>query len=394
MHEARWIALAAQGFDRARPPRADARQMRRVVRDLGLLQLDYVNVLIPAPYQVLFSRLGVYARAKLDDVLYRRKDFTEQWAHERAVVPVESWPLLDHRRQQHPVRPSGLATFLKKSRAYSDGVLEELRTHGPLAAEEIPEPKGQRGRTAEWRGWSVPKAVLEWHFGRGLVVVANRRENFSPVYDLAERRIPREHLRRRIPRDEAQRELLKQAARAHGVGTAQDLADYFRMPIGEARPRLRELVEEGEVREVRVEGWKEPGLLHPKARAPARIDAAALLSPFDPVIWHRERVARLFGFDYWIEIFVPKPKRKWGYYVLPFLMGDHLVARVDLKADRAQSRLVVPAAHLESSATPARVADALATELRTMASWLELDAVHVEGRGGFARTLHREIQSG
>ncbi len=390
--EARRMALAARGFDRARPRRADARQILRVVRDLGLLQLDYVNVLVPAHYQLLFSRLGTYASGRLDESLYRRGDFTEQWAHERSVVPIESWPLFGHRREAHPLRPRGLARFLKKDRGYPDRVLGELRARGPLAAEEVPEPKGERGRTVEWRGWSVPKAVLEWHFGRGLVVVVDRRGNFTPVYDLAERRIPREHLRRRMARDEAHRELLTRAARAHGVGTAGDLADYFRMSIREARPRLGELVETGELREVRVEGWRETAYLYPKARVPARIDAAALLSPFDPVVWHRERVARLFGFDYRIEIFVPKAKRKWGYYVLPFLLGDRLVARVDLKADRAGRRLVVLAAYLETGARPAPVAEALGAELRTMAAWLNLDSVDVGGRSGFARTLAASIR--
>ncbi|MGH7644069.1 MAG: DNA glycosylase AlkZ-like family protein, partial [Gemmatimonadales bacterium] len=194
-------------------------------------------------------------------------------------------------------------------------------------------------------------------------------------------------------REDAQRELLRRAARAQAVATARDLADYYRMPAGEARPRIAELVGAGELREVRVEGWRERAYLHSEARLPARIHAAALLSPFDPLIWHRPRATRLFDFDYRIEIFVPRAKRRWGYYVLPFLLGDRLVARVDLKADRAARRLLVLAAYLEPGAKPGTVADALATELRTMARWLDLDAIAVERRGGLAGPLATALRS-
>jgi uncharacterized protein YcaQ len=217
--------------------------------------------------------------------------------------------------------------------------------------------------------------------------VAERRPNFSRVFDLAERVIPAKHHRRRVDREDAQRELLGNASRAHGVGTAADLADYYRMPIREARPRLMELIEAREVRQVRVEGWRETAYLHRDAGLPARIDAAALLSPFDPVIWYRDRAARLFGFDYRIEIYVPQEKRRWGYYVVPFLLGDRLVARVDLKADRSERRLLVLASYLEAHAKPSQVAEALARELRTMAGWLGLDALKVARRGGLAKAL-------
>jgi uncharacterized protein YcaQ len=236
--------------------------------------------------------------------------------------------------------------------------------------------------------------VLEAHFGRGALAVAARRPDFARVYDLAERVIPPEHHRRELGREESQRALLLRAARAHGVATAADLADYDRMPIGEARPRLAELIESGALRLVRVEGWKEPAYLHPEAQSPRTIDAAALLSPFDPVVWYRPRTARLFGFDYRIEIFVPQPKRRWGYYVLPFLLGDRLVARVDLKADRAGSRLIVPAAYIEAHAQPVAAAGALAEELRAMANWLSLDSVAVGDRGDLARPLAAALRSG
>jgi uncharacterized protein YcaQ len=235
--------------------------------------------------------------------------------------------------------------------------------------------------------------LLEAHFGRGVLAVAERRPNFARAFDLAERRLPPDHFGRRSTHEESQRELMRLAARAHGVGTAADLADYYRMPVRVARERLADLVGAGELREVRVEGWPEPAYLHPRARRPPRIDAAALLSPFDPVVWYRPRTSRLIGFDYRLEIFVPQPKRRWGYYVLPFLLGDRLVARVDLKAERPLRRLHVLAAYAEAGARPAPVAEALATELKTMASWLKLDSIAVARPGGLARFLAAALRA-
>jgi uncharacterized protein YcaQ len=394
LSEARRIALAAQGFDRPRPSgRVDARHLDRTIRRLGLLQIDSVNVLVRAHYQVPFSRLGPYERSLLDEVVYRRGAFTEQWAHEASIVPVEHWHLLRHRREVHRVRPYGFESFLAARPEYAAWVLDEVRSRGPLAAEDLPERDGIDRRIAgAWVG-TVPRAVLEAHFGRGALAVAGRRPDFSRLFDLAERLIPPEHHGREVSRDEAQRALLLVAARSHGVGTADDLADYYRMPIREARPRLDELVEAGELRRVRVEGWREPAYLHEEARLPRRIDAASLLSPFDPLVWYRPRVARLFDFEYRIEIFVPGPKRRWGYYVLPFLLGERLVARVDLKADRAGRRLLVLAAYLEPHARPEPVAAALAAELATLARWLDLDSVAVEQRGDLARPLAAAMAS-
>jgi len=388
LSEARRIALGAQGFDRPRPRGGvGTPQLRRTIRLLGLVQIDYVNVLVPAQYQVLFSRLGPYETSRFDDLVYRRREFTEQWAHEASILPVEHWPLLRHRMATHRVRPWGFEKFLARHPGYVRRVLAEVRKRGPLAADDLPAPDGAARRIpGAWHG-SVPRAVLEAHFGRGALAVAARRPNFSRVFDLAERVIPREHHRRRVGRAEAQRELLLLAARAHGVGTAPDLADYYRVPIREARAGIAELVEAGELREVRIDGWRQPAYLHPDARPPRRIDAASLLSPFDPVIWTRARVARLFELDYRIEIFVPAAKRRWGYYVLPFLLGERLVARVDLKADRSARRLLVPAAYLERGSEAGPVAAALAAELRTLAGWLGLEAVVVGKRGDFARAL-------
>ncbi|MGI8784583.1 MAG: winged helix-turn-helix domain-containing protein [Acidobacteriota bacterium] len=282
LSEARRIALAAQGFDRPRPKgRVDARHLRRTIHQLGLLQIDYVNVLVPVHYLVPFSRLGPYDKSLLDDLIYRRREFTEQWAHEASILPVETWPLLRHRMAAHRVRPYGFESFMDLNCAYVKSVLDKVRSHGPLAADAVPGPQGTARRIAgdAWLG-TVPRAVLEAHFGRGLLAVASRQSNFARVFDLAERVLPSEHHRRRVGREEAQRELLRRSARAHGVGTAGDLADYYRMQIREARLRLAELAATGELREVRVEGWREPAYLHPKASRPSRIEAAALLSPF------------------------------------------------------------------------------------------------------------------
>jgi uncharacterized protein YcaQ len=395
-NEARRIALTSQGFDRPRPSgKVNASHIRGVIRRLGLVQIDYVNVLTPAHYQVLFSRLGSYKKSLFDDLVYRRREFTEQWAHERSILPVESWPLLRHRMETHRVRPWGFEKFLEQQSSYAARALEEIRARGPLSAEDLPEPDGAPRRMSDKWGWGMnfKNQTLEAHFGFGRLAVVERLPNFARVYDLAERVIPAEHHGRKVEREEGQRELLRLAARSHGIGTAGDLADYYRMPIGDARRRIAELVEAGELREARVEGWREPAYLHPEARAARRVEASALLSPFDPVVWHRPRTARLFGFDYRIEIFTPQEKRRWGYYVLPFLLGDRLVARVDLKADRAERRLLTLAAYIEPGADPGAVAEALAAELWTMAAWLGLDSVFVERRNGFARTLAASVRS-
>ncbi len=394
LNEARRLALAAQGFDRPRPSgRVGARDLKRTIRQLGLLQIDYVNVLVPAHYQVPFSRLGPYERSHLDDLVYRRREFTEQWAHEASIVPIESWALLHHRREAFRIRPWGFESFLETNPDYVAWILEEVRARGPLAADQVPEREGILQRIPGAWHESVRRAVLEAHFARGKLAVAERRPDFSRTYDVVERLVPPEHRDRAIAREEAERALLRQAARAYGVGTVDDLADYYRMPIREARPRIAELVEAGELREVRVEGWRQPAFLDPEAVVPDQINFASLLSPFDPVVWYRKRAARLFEFEYRVEIFVPREKRRWGYYVLPFLLGDRLVARVDVKADRALRRLLVLAAYVERHARPAPVADALAVELKTMAGWLGLESVSVGNQGELARPLAAAVRS-
>jgi uncharacterized protein YcaQ len=393
LEEARRLALAAQGFDRPRPSRVDAGHVHDTMRRLGLVQLDFVTVLLPAHYQVLFSRLGAYERALLDEVVYRRRQFTEQWAHEASLVPMDAWPLLQHRRDRHRVWPRGFEAVLRRQAAYAARVLREVRARGPLTADDLPAPRGMDRRIPEsWYG-TVPRAVLEAHFGRGLLAVAARRANFARAFDLPERIVPAAQRRRRVAPAAAQRELLRRAAAALGVAVAADLADYWRMPVREARPRLEELAGEGALRPARVERWQEPAWMASGAAAPRSVAARALLSPFDPLIWFRPRTARLFGFEYRMEVFVPAEKRRWGCYVLPFLMDERLVARVDLKADRERRRLRVLAAYLEPRAPAGAVAAALAAELRALAGWMGLPTLAVERRGNLARALSAAVRA-
>jgi len=393
LSEARRIALAAQGFDRPRPKRVDVRHLRRTIHQLGLIQIDYVNVLLPAQYQVPFSRLGPYDRSRFDDLVYREREFTEQWAHEASIIPMDTWPLLRHRMDTRRVYPYGFEKFLEQNPEYAQLVLDLVRARGPLTAGELPGPENSPTRIpGAWFG-TIPRATLGAHFGRGRLGVTERLPSFQRVFDLAERLIPAEHYDRDVSEDEAQRELVRRASRAHGIGTAADLADYYRMSVRIARERLRELKEVGELQVVRVQDWKEPAYLHRSARLPKDIAATSLLSPFDPVVWFRPRAARLFEFAYRVEIFFPKTQRKWGYYVLPFLLGDRLVARVDLKADRPTRRLLVLAAYLEPEAPPAKVAKKLAAELQTMATWLGLESVKVGRRGSLATALRKEVHS-
>lgn len=401
--EARRLALAAQGFAERRSGRVTARQIAALIRRLGLIQLDFVNVLVPSHYLVVFSRFGPYDRRLLDRAAYESRQFTEQWAHEASIIPVETWPLLRYRRDTHVTRPWGFDQIMAKHGEYVDTAIGAIAARGPLGAADLPDPVHTGRRLpGSWYG-SVPRAVLEACFGRGHLAVTGRRENFSRVFDLAERVIPAEHHGRYLDTHESQRRLLLVAADACGVGTVADLADYFRMKGAEAKPRIGELVAAGALREVRVEGWKEAAyrVAGPEEapspnegpHADRSASPRALLSPFDPLVWFRPRARRLFGFDYRFEIFVPRPQRRWGSYVLPFLYGDRLAARVDVKADRPNRRLLVPSAFLENGADPDPVAASLAAELRTLASWLGLEAVRIGRRGNLAAELSRATKS-
>jgi len=384
---ARRIALAAQGFDRSRPPGCvNVGHIRRTLDRLGVLQLDYVNVLVPAHLMVLFSRLGPYDTNRFHRLVYRRREFIEQWAHEASIVPASLWPVLEHRRQDYRPWPSSPIMKLKGKTRYLEQVMETARQNAPVTSQDMPPMPGPARRPGDWQR-SMPRWALECHFGSGRLAVADRLPNFQRVYDLPENVVAGEHLDTALSRDEAERELLARAAAACGIGTLQDLADYYRMSPRDAAPRIAELVEAGTLAEVAVEGWQAPAYLHASARRPRGIAVATLLSPFDPVVWFRPRAERLFDFHYRIEIYVPASKRKWGYYVLPFLFGERIVARVDLKADRKTGALLVLAAIPEDDIDETPVIDALAAELRALAGWLSLEHVRVSRRGPFARRL-------
>jgi hypothetical protein len=385
--EARRIALAAQGFAQPRPSgRIGNAQLRRTTGRLQLHQIDSVNVLVRAHYLPLFSRLGDYPREGLDDAAWgRKRRLFEYWAHEASLLPLDLHPLLRWRMERAD-RGEGMwrhiRAFAGERRAEALAALERIRAEGPLAASDLRETKGRSG----WWEWSDAKTALEWLFWAGHVTTAARRGSFERVYDLTERVIPAEVLALPTPsKEDAQRALIERSAAALGVATAADLRDYFRLKP-EATPRIAELVEAGLLLHVRVEGWRQPAFLHRDSRRPRRIDAAALLVPFDPLIWERSRVERLFGLRYRIEIYTPPEKRVHGYYVLPFLCGETLAARVDLKADRQAGLLRVQSAWSEPGA-PADAPERLAAELRLMAHWLGLRDVAVAGRGDLAPLL-------
>ena len=374
--EARRIALAAQGFDRPRPGSPDdARHYRRALQRVGVLQLDFVNVLVPAHFLILWSRLGSYDRPRLEKFLYGSREFTEQWAHEASIVRISDWPLLAHRRQAwEPWKRNPLKT-LDDPETYLRDILDKVEREGAVTANDLPAAASPaRRKPGDWHR-PVQRWALEHHFGRGKLAVRRRLGNFQRVYDLPERLIDQLHRDRNIGREGAERSLLRQSAESLGVATLRDLADYYRMTARDVAPRISELVEEGALTPVTVEGWKEPAYLSSTARFPRSIEGASLLSPFDPVVWFRPRAERLFDFEYRIEIYVPEAKRRWGYYVLPFRLGDRIVARVDLKADRQGKVLLVKALHHEPGTDIKKTESALKGELDALAEWLGLGSV-------------------
>ena len=381
--QARRIALYAQGFGLKRPSgRVDRRHLRRVLDHIGLIQIDSVNVLVRSQELPLFARLGTHPHSLIPDATAAGELF-EYWVHEACHVPVEQRPLYQWAMDGHP-RWASMRRFAAERPELIASVLARLEAEGPLVASDLAmrdRPKGQ------WWDWDDGKHALEHLFRTGEVAAYRRPNDFARVYDLAERVIPADVLARSAPDEQdAKKELLVRAARYHGVGTAADLADYHR--LAHTRTLLAELVEDGRLVPVDVEGWSRPAFMHPDAYLPRWIRARALLSPFDPVVWFRERAERLFGFHYRIEIYVPQPQRVFGYYVLPFLLGDELVARVDLKADRSAGRLLVQGAFGEPGIDEEAVAGELRAELDEMAAWLGLhEGVSIGARGDLAPAL-------
>lgn len=389
--EARRIALAAQGFGASRVgEEAGKRDVRRVFEQLGVVQIDSVNVLARAHTLPAFSRLGRYKTQDLHALAYggRKRALFEYWGHEASLLPVALQPLLRW-RMARAARGEGIygaiARFGRERRELIEQVRGEIAERGPLAAGELShQHKGEGG----WWGWSEGKRAVEWLFWSGAVTTATRRGTFERVYGLTEQVLPRSVIETPTPDEaDAQRELLRISARCLGVATERCLRDYFRLRPGDARPRIAELVEAGELIPTAVEGWDAVAYLYREARRPRRMEAQALLAPFDPLIWQRERVEAVFGARIRLELYTPREKRTHGYYVLPFLLGDRIVARVDLKADRAVATLRVQAAHAETGVSKAAIVEPLATELRLMATWLGLERIKVERAGDLARVL-------
>ena len=382
--EARRTALAAQGFAEARPqgPVGTA-HVRKTIDRLGLLQMDSIQVLVRAHYLPLFSRLGPYDRTILDRLAYEHRELFEYWGHEASLLPTRLHPLLRWRMERAPW--AAMAKIQRERPGAVEEALSALDARGPLSASEV--FPGERGK-GSWWGWGTGKHVLEWLFYTGRLSTTERRR-FERVYDRTERVLPPEVTSRPAPAPEdAKRELLRLSAQALGIATARDLADYYRIHKPTARALIEGMVADGRLERVRVEGWRDDAFVLPGTRAPRKaVVARSLLSPFDSLVWERARTERLFGFHYRIEVYTPAAKRRFGYYVLPFLLDEALVARVDLKADRATRTLRVQSAHLEPGQDPERVRGPLHDELATMARWLDLDRVTVGRKGAFASAL-------
>jgi uncharacterized protein YcaQ len=386
--QARRMALGAQGFADRRPTgRIDVRHFRRLLTTLGVIQIDSVNVLARAHYLPAFARLGSYSRPAFDDFLWRSREAFEYWGHEASFIPVSSWPLFAH-RMVGGWHWQSIERLAAEHPGFVQSVLDEVGARGPLAAGDLDEHEVTKGT---WWDWGKAKLALEWLFLTGNVTVAERR-NFVRRYDLPDRVLPAAVLSEPgEPEEEARRRLLVMAARSVGVGTAADLADYYRIGYARGRPLVEALAVEGALKPVEVAGWNQPAFAHPDSSLPRRIERCALLSPFDPVVWFRPRAEMLFEFRYRIEIYTPAHKRVHGYYVMPILHGNRLVGRVDLKADRHASELLVRGAYAEPHADRGAVSEAVASELALMADWLELGSVKVEKRGDLAVQLARAL---
>ncbi len=396
--QARRLALTSLGFGLRRPAKAGVTHVRATVQRLSAIQIDSVNVLARAHYLPVFSRYGPYPMAALDDLVHGRRELFEYWGHAACFLPIELYPYMRWRMDGQVTHWGGGEP---QAQAFLEAVFAEVGERGPLSAGEI--SIGGKSRGAWW-GWSDAKRAVEVLFRQGRVAIAGRR-NFARLYDIPERVFPPEVLKAKpVPAPEAKKELLVRAVRAMGVGTARDVALYFHVDQWWDRSKVDgrrappqthllfdELVEDGRLEKVTVEGWKQPGYVVPGAKVPRSVDARAIVSPFDPLMWERRWTKAVFGFEYQIEIYVPAPKRVYGYYVLPFLLGEGFAGRVDLKADRRTSNLLVQAAYVEAGADPKSVAESLAGELHHMARWLGLERINVAATGDLAEPLTQTI---
>jgi len=403
--EARRLAVAAQAFG-PRPASPSIGRLRKLADRLYAFQIDSVNVLARAHYVPAFARLGPYPISALDSLAYSKRELFEYWGHAACLMPISLYPLVRYRMQRHTER---MHEYMRSERgAYMAKVFAEVAERGPLAAAELSDPGKRSGN---WWGWGAGKAALEQLYEAGLIAIAGRRR-FERLYDLTERVIPRAALAEPSPpREEAMKQLICLGAKAYGVGTSGDITGYFEIdgwrdrmwpgPWGErpkgrekpiAKRLLSELVEEGRLLAIQVDGWGEPAYLHPSARMPRTVDARAFVTPFDSLVWDRERLERMFGMKYTIEIYLPASKRVYGYYVCPFLLADTIVARCDLKADRERGVLLVRSAFLEPGQNARRVVPDLTGELQQLQAWLQLDRIEVAERGDLAARLHKNVR--
>ncbi|GAB2754173.1 winged helix-turn-helix domain-containing protein [Nocardioides salsibiostraticola] len=388
--QARRIALAAQGFLDPAHQTPTLRTLQRTVDRTGVLQVDSVNVLQRAHFMPLYSRMGPYDVDLLRRAAEQRpRRLVEYWAHVQAFMPVDLWPVMRHRMESYRTQ-SHKWWGTEVTPDLADGLMSQIADRGASTARDLDEGLPRTKEHWGWN-WSATRRALDYLYMVGDVAVAGRNRQFEVRYDLPERVIPAEFLHAPTPSVEAaDDELIRRAARSHGVGTVRCLADYYRMRTAPAQAAIDRLVARAELVPVQVEGWNRSAYLWPQARIPRKVTARALLSPFDPVVWERERAERLFDFRYRIEIYTPAAKRIHGYYVLPFLLDDELVARVDLKADRASGRLRVLGAYAEDGA-PRRTAAELSEELKRMAGWLGSDSIEVHPRGDLAEELARHL---
>ena len=376
--EARSLALAAQGFDKPRSKsKSSTADAVEVIKKLGVIQIDSVNVLVRSQELPLFTRLGDHDRNAINKATAQSKIF-EYWGHEAAILPVEIQPLFRWKMnaaRTGKIKHWGLTSFYADNKAFVKRILKHVETNGPVTARELSTRTQKKGADKKtWWDWDEAKTALEYLFLAGQLMSCGRGSDFARIYDITERVLPSKILNTPTPTEnEARKQLLVRAAKAQGVATLTDLADYYRQKTAVIKLLVNELVEQGELREVTVDTWVEKAFVHRSAKPPKKLYATALLSPFDSLVWCRPRNERLFDFHYRIEIYTPKEKRKFGYYVLPFMMNGELVGRVDLKADRANSKLLVQSVHTEKGIKRASINDALNAELRALANWLQLN---------------------
>ena len=371
--DARALALAAQGFDSPRTKtKSTTADAVALIKKLGVIQIDSVNVLVRSQELPLFSRLGDHDRNAIPKATSQGKIF-EYWGHEAAHLPVELHPMFRfkmHAARSGKLKHWGLTSFYAENKAFVKRILKHVEVNGSTSAREL---STRTTKKSSWWDWDEAKTALEYLFLTGELMSCGRGSDFARVYDIPERVLPRKILQMPTPSEtEARKELLVRAMRAQGVATMRDLADYYRQKPAVVKPLVSELVEQGVLREVSVDGWQDTAYVHRNAQLPKLLFATALLSPFDSLVWCRPRNERLFNFHYRIEIYTPKEKRKFGYYVLPFMMNGEIVGRVDLKADRANSKLLVQSVHTERGVERETINRALNAELQLMASWLGL----------------------